>query len=113
MKQSLAFTSAMSWKGGLQDTHGLVKLSWRKIITVSSGQSEQKHFSPLPHFSDFSGNIFISGSQENKNIHLTKNDARKKLLFSYFYIPFIIGEFVAMVVGRNNIHQQNIFSLWI
>ena len=30
-----------------------------------------------------------------------------------FYPPFIIGEFVAMVIRRNDIHQENIFSFGV
>lgn len=27
--------------------------------------------------------------------------------------PFVIGEFIAVVVRRHNIHQQNVFGFWV
>lgn len=29
------------------------------------------------------------------------------------YIPFIVGEFISMVIRRNNVHQENIFSFGV
>lgn len=27
--------------------------------------------------------------------------------------PFVIGEFIAVVIGRHNIHQENVFGFWV
>lgn len=46
--------------------------------------------------------------------NVAKNKARKNdALHYFFYIPFIISELVAMVVGRDNIHQKNVFRFGI
>lgn len=29
------------------------------------------------------------------------------------YVPFVIGEFVSVVVRGNHVHQQNVFSLGV
>lgn len=38
---------------------------------------------------------------------------RVRLCVLYIYIPFIVSELVSVVICRNNIHQQNVFSFGV
>lgn len=101
-QQSLAFTSPCRERKACRTQPGLAKVIRRKIFSFFK-RVRAEALLPAATFLRY-----IRG----KKIHFTINDA-PKIYTSYFHVPFIVGEFVAMVVGRNNIHQKNIFSLWI